>query len=251
MRAASPAPLDLAQISLRKAERGMVVGGVESGKSTLGELLGREFLVRYQREKARRLLLDTKPRYRAEKTAQGLSAKRLYRTWDHGPTVPGSMLVEQPSDLDLAWKVGVRTAIAQSDGTYASLPRLLAISDKFLAQSRTGRPQLAQVDETMDFYGPTGNPRGSSDVITRFARTGRERGTAALYGSQRTKGIPATLLQEVTRLYLFHLDYEQDMKRLYEMGLPEWVESPRGEHEFYYWWKRDREHVWGPYKLAL
>lgn len=102
----------------------------------------------------------------------------------------------------------------------------------------------------MDFFHVNGSPHGGDDAIIRLARAGRERGTSVLYCAQRTRGIPATLLEEMDRLYALRIDYKADAKRLQEMGAPEFP-LPSEKHQFMYWWKGDYSHVWGPYKLAL
>jgi hypothetical protein len=71
-----------------------------------------------------------------------------------------------------------------------------------------------------------------------------------LYGSQRTRGLSATLMAELSRLYCLRMDYVADAKRLQEMGAPPFV-MPTEPHQFVYWWKGDYPHVHGPYRLAL
>lgn len=240
-------PLSLDQISLRQRERGFVVGGVDTGKSTLADYLGADFIRRYRN--GRRLLLDSKPRYRAQWTCRGRDAAPRYRRWSHGQFIPGSYVVDDPSELELAWKLGARTVIMQCESA-TDIPRLTAGASKFLESSRASRPQLVQVDETMDFFHSNGAPRGGDDTIVRVARAGRERGTGGLYCAQRTKGIPATLLEEMSRLYALRIDYKADAKRLQEMGAPPFT-LPTRRFEFYYWTKADYDHIWGPYKLTL
>lgn len=243
-------PLDLGQISLRKAERGFVAGGTEAGKSTLADLLGADFVHRYYNQGGRRLILDSKPRYRAAQSLHGKAPRRRYKTWDHGPIIPGSLVVDNPGDLKSAWDLGnTRTIIAQCDGR-AEIGRLVTFADAFLRDSRSSRPQLLQVDETMDFFHGNGSPIGGSDAILRAARAGRERGTAALYCSQRTRGIPPQLMEELKRLYAFRLDYTADAKRFQEMGAPPFP-LPEEPFEFMYWYKAEYRKVYGPFKLAL
>lgn len=254
------ARLSLDRIAVRDQERGFVCGGTDSGKSTLMDELGAWFVHHYAARHARRLILDSKPRYRAQWTAAGTPASRRYRRWAHGAAVPGSVVVDEPEQLELAWRTGARTVIAQCDSR-AELARLVSTAAVFLADSRASRPQLLQVDETLDFYHSNGSPRGGNDVLERASTGGRERGTAALYGAQRTRGIPPALMGMMSRLYAFRIDYRADAKRYAEMGAPErargllWV--PAHEHEFYYWWKGDRAHpreyhtVYGPLILAL
>lgn len=243
------APLSLAQISLRERERGLVIGGVDTGKSTLMDMLGSDFVHRYQAKGARRLILDSKPRYRAQYTAHGRAAKSRYKNWSHGQYVAGSVVVDDPSELALAWQNGARTVIAQCDST-REIPRLVATCAAFLKDSRRSRPQLVQVDETLDFFHSNGSPKGGDDAVVQVARAGRERGTSGLYGTQRTKGFNPTLMAEMSRLYCLRIDFKADAKRLQEMGAPEFP-LPTETRQFMYWTKSDYGRVWGPYKLAL
>ena len=239
----------LADMSLRQQERGLVLGGVGTGKSTLADLLGQDFIHRYAAKHARRLILDSKPRYRAEHTVNGAPAKRRYKGWSHGAFIPGSVLVDDPDDLELAWKTGARTVIVSGE-SQRDIPRLAYAAELFLKQARASRPQLLQVDETCDFFHTNGSPIGGNDSLIRVARAGRERGCGGLYGSQRTKGIPPTLMEEMTRLYCFRVDYKADIKRVQEMGAPPFP-MPTKKHQFMYWWKEDYDRVWGPYRLNL
>lgn len=253
-RAAPPAPIDIGQISLRKAERGLLIGGTEAGKSTLADILRQDFLHRYARVGGRALIVDTKPRYRGEFLINGMSARRRYKRWDHGPVVRGSMVVDEPGQLRSAWKFGTNTVIAQCESRQ-DLPRVTAIVNAFFADSRSGRPQLVQFDEVLDFYHSNGMARGGDDTADRSARAMRERGTASLYCSQRTYGLSSSLLENMTRGYFMVLDSKRDGKRIQEMGAPdfEWPEDP---YEFKYWTKHDRRRIWPApvgrgYKLAL
>lgn len=243
------APLPLSQISLRHKERGLLLGGTEAGKSTMADYLGRDFVRRYAKRKARRLILDSKPRYRAEWKMSGRSADRLYRHWDHGPVVANSVVCYAPEDLERAFAIA-STVIVQGDSS-SDIPRIAACARKFYDGSRAGRPQLLQVDEVLDFYHPNSAPRVADDPITKSVRAGREKGTACLICSQRTKGIPTQILEELTKCYLFRIDARQDAKRLQEMGAPLTMVPPRRMHEFVYWTKKDYERVYGPYMLDL
>jgi hypothetical protein len=248
-RALARPEVDLDRIALRKAERGFVAGGSDAGKSYLAEMLGAYFVLYYQRQKARRLVLDSKPRFRAQVTVNGRPAKYRYKNWDHGPFVKDSVVVDDPSQLELAFSLGYRTVIAQCEEAGSEIDRLVATADAFLRTSKASRPQLLQVDEVMDFYHENGAARGGSNVILRSARAGRERGTAGLYCSQRTRGIPASLMSEMLRLYAFRLDAVNDAKRFQEFGAPPFA-LPRAKRQFMYWYKEDYEKVWGPYTLV-
>lgn len=242
-------PFPLSRLSLRARERGFVLGGTEAGKSTLADHLGREFVQRYAHQHGRRLILDTKPRYRAAYELSGLSAKRRFRKWDHGQSIANSVIVDNPDDLERGFKMA-STVIVQSE-TARDIGRVVQAAAEFLRASRAGRPQLLQVDEIRDFYYPNGSARGGDDAIERCVRAGRERGTGVLICGQRTKGIPATLMEELSKCYLFRLDYNADVRRLQEMGAPAAMRPPRQAFSFYYWTKRDYPTVYGPYRLEL
>lgn len=47
-------------------------------------------------------------------------------------------------------------------------------------------------------------------------------------------------MTESDRLYLFTLDYTEDMKKVYAMGVPKTVPVPTKEHSFFYWDKFKR-----------
>lgn len=231
------------------------MGGVGSGKSTLMDILGADWVTRYRRHHARRLILDSKPRYRAQYHVRGMSARRRYSKWAHGNPVAGSILIEDPEDLELAFNteisqgVKANTVIIQGESS-ADIPRLIKAAGLFLRSSRANRPQLLQVDETLDFFHSNGATRGGDDAIIRAARAGRERGTAALYGAQRTKGVPPTLMEEMERLYAFRIDFKSDAKQLQAMGAPEF-DMPTRKREFFYWYKESYDRIYGPYTLAL
>ena len=250
------APLDLSQLSLRSlpgrgADRAYVVGGSGSGKSELADQLGFDWDRRYWNKKGKRLILDRKPRYKAQWNINGTKATRRYKNWDHGPLVYGSVLVEEPRDLEMAWKLGYHVAVCQGDSD-SDIPRMLAVAEEYHKRARASQPQLLQVDECLLFFGPTGQPKGGNDILKTYVIAGRERGVASIFCSQRTKGLPPSIMEELNRLYLFRLDYKDDFKRLQEMGAPvEMEDVPTEEHEFMYWTKASYRDLWGPYKLDL
>lgn len=247
--------LDLDSFTLRcspktGAERAMVIGGVGSGKSTLADYLGADFTARYR--KSKRLIVDTKPRYKADHTVQGFSAKGRYKKWGHGQPVTGSVLVEVPEDLELAWSLGHRIAIVQCNSFKREMFRVLAVIEAFFDSANAKTPSLVQFDEALDFFSLNGIPKGNTDVVVRCARAGRERGLGAIYCSQRTKGFPASMLEEINRLYLFRLDSTGDINRLTEFGAPvEEGDVPTEEYLFRYWTKADYQTLYGPYTLDL
>lgn len=239
----------LGLVSLRQRERGLLAGGTQVGKSTLADQLGEDFLERYRGSGARRLIADTKPRYRALYQANGMPAKKLYKRWDHGPVVADSVVTRDAGEMLDAFRMGHRTVIAQARSS-RDIPAIVHMIGRFLEDSRRGRPQLLQVDETKDFFHGNGMPKGGDDAIIRVARAGAERGTSALYCTQRTKGIAPELLEFMDRLYCFNLDVASDAKRFQEFGCPPFA-LPTKRYQFKYWTKADRPHIWGPYQLEV
>jgi hypothetical protein len=237
-----PPSLLLDRISLRQRDRAFISGGSGCGKSTLSDVLADDFLVRYEASGARELLLDTKPRYKPEHVIMGPGVKRRYSKWDHGDTVKGSVLVEDPEQLAMAWDMGYRRCIAQGTSV-RDIPRLVAITSAYLEDSRAKRPQLVRFDEILDFFHSNGAARGGDDVVLRCNRAGRERGTSTINCSQRTYGIPGQIMEELVRLYAFRLDSVKDAKRYQEMGAPPF-DQPEEDFDFKYWWKGDRRNVW-------
>ena len=244
----APRPFDL--ISLRERERAFLLGGTGAGKSTLEEMLIADFYHRYKT--SRILILDSKPRFKADYFVNGMSAKRLFRHWNPDTiSIPGSVLIRTADQLEDAWRLGARIVIAQAENSI-QYPRLVHAAEKFYNQARFSRPQMLCVDETADFFHQNGSPIGGSDALIRIARSGREKGTAALYCTQRAKSIPASIIAELSQLYLFVLDAEVDLKRCVEMGAPDWIEPPANDFEFMFWAKkRDRHNVYGPYTIAV
>ena len=239
-------PVSIGDLSLRERENALLAGGTQVGKSTLSDQLRADFLWRYRSRGARVHISDTKPRYRAQWLPNGRPAKRLYRKWDHGPSVPGSVLVETPADMDLAWNLGYRVTIASSEGWE---PKQDECIRHFHENARRGRPQLLVVDETKDHFHGNGMPRGAGKLVA-VARAGNERGEGGLYCTQRTKGISGDLLEMMRRLYAFRLDNRSDAKRFQEFGAPDF-DLPSEEYRFMYWWKGDYHHVYGPYQTTL
>lgn len=240
--------LDVDHLTLRERERGLLIGGTGSGKSTLADVLGSDWDRRYARKGGRRLVVDTKPRYHAQWQVNGVEAKRRYKGW-RGTFIPGSVVVDDPRDLALAWQLGHRVVIVQGEGA-RDAARVIATVREFYRQANGSRPQLVQIDECLDLYHGNGVARGGDDVVTQCARAGRERGVALLAGSQRTRQLPATLMSEMSKLWAFRLDYTADAKRFREFGCPEFT-NPSKPHVFHYWTKDDYPTVFGPYKLAL
>lgn len=236
--------LQFRDIAVKVKERGLAAGGTGSGKSTLGERQIMWFANEYKT--SRILIADTKPRFRAEWGLDGLRADRRYRGWDHGTPIPDSVLWDpklRNYGLNMAWELGHRIVIAQTDDA-SEIPMAFDCIDTFFTQSRASRPQLLYVDEVLDFYGTNGQPRRGTkkDGIARTIRAGREKGMGAFIATQRPVGVPPQLASEITNCYLFRLDREQDVKSLVMNGaVPPGTVPPGRDHAFLYYHKPTRQ----------
>jgi len=105
---------------------------------------------------------------------------------------------------------------------------------------------LLVIDEGMDFFGPTGNSL-HGPIVQKCWRSGGEKGMSCLIGVQRPKSINLQMLTESNLLYLFHLRFANDVKRLQEMGLPGDISPPIEKHKFIFF-KDDKLH---PKKIKL
>jgi len=214
-----------------------VAGKKGTGKSTLLEVLMAEYQREYSTEKkpVRTLIIDTKPRFRAEKELYGVSTRvsRRYRKWGYGSgEIPNSYALPQSGsikgNLNQVWRLGGTTAIASTEresewGWAAETARTFyeGYGAKF--------PRLIFVDELSDFF----ISRTLSDIFQRIARNGRERDCALIAGSQRPRKIPVEIMSEMNRVYLFHIDYSEDVKNILRYGVPQDTIIPSMGHTFF------------------
>jgi len=189
------------------------------------------------------IIVDSKPRYRAE-TERGMfrkgrrSAAHRYEHWARGPTVPGSVVVDIWDEKPFAdiWSRPGEIAIMQGDDT-RDWRRMLYLLEAFCKAQIKGRERLVRVDETLDFY--QRNTLGidsKRDVFYRLARAGGERNIGIMLGAHRVFGIPPLILLQLTRVTLFHLASDGDMKYLHQIGVKD-AESPEGDFVFRHWTK--------------
>jgi len=220
-------------------ERMILIGGTQVGKSTAeAQILAS---VRAREPKSLHLILDSKPRFRAEWTLTGI--KKRYRGMDHGELIPGSVLVEDPKDLDLAIARGYTVMICQvKDQEHANPKRLTWMAQHFFEKSRSKVLRYLWVDEILDFFTVNGQAKtGSAPSIQAVARAGAERGMGLVVCSQRTKGVPPEIISMMSKLLLFMLDNKDDVKHLSWMGAPANLEAPDDNYEFYFWDKAHRK----------
>jgi hypothetical protein len=94
-------------------------------------------------------------------------------------------------------------------------------------------------DETLDFYARNGySIDGKNDALYLAARAGGERGIGSEFGAHRVYGIPHLVLMQLSRVNLFHLVSDGDMRHLHQtVGIKD-AESPNGDFIFRQWTKR-------------
>ena len=230
-------PLGYRDIQFMPRERHLFLGKTRSGKSTVMDQLGQHWT--HTQPNPRTLILDSKPRFRAEWELNGLSASRRYRNWQRGPTVPDSVALDFSgrsgsirAQLKQAWGLGHHVVIAQTP-EQSELGYLRAAAHWFYADARDTYSQLLIVDELADFFGTTG-AASRGDALLKAVRSGGEMNIAFAGGAQRPKGLPQSFMTEVSAVYLFKLQSYKDMAHLESLGLPGDAAPPRQKYVFFY-----------------
>lgn len=225
-------------------ERHLIYGTSGSGKSCHVDSEMR--YVQYFRPEAMQLLLDTKPRFRAETVRGKYNFRRrqdagyLYRHWQKGPVIPNSVYVDIYAEHPFRglWTRPGEIAIMQS-GDANDWRRMLLLASRFAKVHVDGRERRLVADEVLDFYGrTTWSIKPDQDVFYLAARTGRERNIGIALGAQRVHGLPPLVRNMASRVTLYHLDEDKDMRYLNANGIPDGV-SPRGNFAFRQW-KKER-----------
>lgn len=155
-----------------KGERVVTVGGTRAGKSALMEWTMRD--VQHTRPNAMQILVDTKPRFRAE-TERGRfrrgrkSAAYRYDSWTAGPVVPNSIVVdiwdENPFKSLFDQNRPGEIAIMQG-AELEDWKRMLLLLKGFVGAQIKGRERRVIVDECLDF---TDETRSASILRTMFS----------------------------------------------------------------------------------
>lgn len=182
------------------------------------------------------LYIDSKPRFRAEFELDGISTKvsRRYRKWakSYGQFIPGSYVLplhNPKSELNQVWRLGGKVAIAQGD--IDAWPKLMEAAKALYDDSYGKVERMVYVNELSDFFqvGNIGN------IFWLIARSGGEKKISLAAESQRPVYIPKTVLTESVQIYLFKLKYSEDMKAMYQMGIPKNLPAITKRHVFYFW----------------
>lgn len=150
---------DIADLAPGKGERVITIGGTRSGKSALSDMT----MLHIQRERptAMQALVDTKPRYRAEKE-RGLHpkwrrpAEKRYTGWEKGPMIPNSVAVDIWDDHPFRgiWNEPGEIAILQG-AEVEDWRRILHLLRGFVNAQLSGVERRIVVDECMDFTSGT------------------------------------------------------------------------------------------------
>lgn len=229
--------LSFDDVRIHRNERGFLAGGTGSGKTFLEELIVQGFVEEYKKQDAIALILDSKPRFRAQWLETGVSAARLYRKWDHGKPLRNSYLVnlaDPLASMRASFTLGARIFIATASRA-AEFGLLLQAAERFFEDARAKQPRLIAADEFMDFFNRNGTPIEKNDILLRTVRAGRELGVSALNCSQRTYQIPGQALAEATKFYVFRLDNLDDLKHMVNFGLPRNLLVPTRDRDFLFY----------------
>lgn len=233
----TPQRLTYQDIKLMPRERHLFLGKTRSGKSTLMDHLAQHWT--QTEPNSRTLILDSKPRFRAEWELNGLTAARRYKKWRRGPSVPDSVALDFSghsgsirAQLKQAWALGYHTVVAQT-AEQSQLDYLRAAAHWFYADARDSYSQLLVVDELADFFGTTGSA-SRGDALLKAVRSGGEMNIAFAGAAQRPKGLPQSFMTEVSAVYLFQLQSFKDMTHLETLGLPGDAAPPGRKYVFFY-----------------
>lgn len=204
--------------ALQPGERGVCIGQTGCGKSTLSTELIRRFLKDFP--KARVLIVDSKPRYRATHRQNGWS--QTYKKWAKGDTINGSIGIYHANDVMPAFKF-TRCVILQSLHTSGREvdkfeEQAFESARKLFRSSHETSPTLLYVDEYYDLITGGGLSGHTDRRVLQTIRAGRERYMSALISTQRPRSIPLPTLTEATKYYLFNLEYEEDLEYMQKHG---------------------------------
>lgn len=248
----------MSDIVAQPGERHLIYGTSQSGKSCHVDWEMRE--IQGTRPDCMQALVDTKPRFRAETERMPMnpkgrrSAAWRYQHWTKGPVLPNSVLVNLWDDHPFRglWERPGEIAVMQS-GDMEDWRRILLLLSKFVKAHIGNRERHISVDEVLDFYGRTTfSISMKNDVFYLAARSGGERLIGETLGSQRVHGLPPLIRNMFSRVTLYHLTEDTDMKYLNANGIPG-ASSPVERFAFKQWTKLPGGNVSEPFygRLSL
>jgi hypothetical protein len=229
--------LHIRELTPKPGERHLVFGRSRSGKSSHQDWEMRT--VSEDRPEAMQLLIDTKPRFRAETERMPINVKGRrsaawrYKNWAKGPVVPNSVVVDMDSNHPFRgiWSHPGEIAILQSGNSH-DWRRMLVLMEGFVRAQIKDRERRLIADEVLDFY--QRNTFGIDmrhDVFYRTARAGGERNIGLSLGAHRVHGLPPLIIAMMTRITLYHLGNDGDMRYLRDYGIKDEL-SPEGDFVF-------------------
>ena len=150
----------VSELTPGKGERVITFGGTRAGKSSLTDMTMRQ--VQHERPACMQILVDTKPRYRAQFERHPFNSKarreaaHRYEAWEAGPTVPNSVVADIWDDHPFKglWNEPGEIVILQG-GEYDDWVRMLQLLKGFVAAQIKGRERRIIVDECLDFTSAT------------------------------------------------------------------------------------------------
>lgn len=226
--------LSMADIALKAGERGTIIGETRTGKSTLAEQLIAQYRLDYPR--GRVVILDSKPRFRAERELSGIPTRvsQRYRKWDWGETIPSSVvipLVDWRGEIKHAWSLKYQCVICQIEQR-RDIWKLNECVKAAYEDRTPGRPLLIYADELNNFFRTEG--RRASDGIIMVITSGGERSVGFLGAAQRPRNISVEAIESLTKLYWFKSPFVEDVKHLKSMGVPSTAKPPLNYYQFYF-----------------
>lgn len=199
--------------TLKNGERGILIGKTRSGKSTLSHELMTSFLLETD-GKGRILVLDSKPRWRVQRKWNGISAR--YKGWVKGDELADSAEYTPKLPLKYQWQRSRVLVYSSMDRRSHPQPgyeqNAFALCRSAFRYANDQRPVLLYFDETSDFV--HGLQAITDERILQTVRAGGERNLSVLFGTQRPRSIPLSLLTEATVYYIFRIRSEDDAKYL-------------------------------------
>jgi hypothetical protein len=245
---------NLEELTPNEGERYLAFGTSRAGKSALLEWNLRH--VQSRRPSAMPVIVDTKPRFRAEQAVnrwgRRVNAAKLYDHWAKGPVVPNSVVMDIHSEKP--WKGLFKNegeVVIMQSGETIDWKRMLSLLNAYTQAHIKDRERIMVVDEALDFYSRnTWGIDPKNDVFYRACRAGGERKISTWIGAHRVHGLPPLILNMASRISLFHLSDDRDMMHLRSAGIKD-PESPDGDYVFRQWQKQPGGTISNPVTARL
>ena len=240
--------MDFSEINVPPGERGILIGTTRSGKSTLSKYAIEDWATQYP--DSRTLVVDTKPHFKATFHASGIPIQfsRLYATMRSGDELSYSLRLPIGDGtnwwrLENAWQIA-RSFTPKNRGLVliAQTNRLgdFGWLDQVIQTHYTMASKywwlFTYVDEMMVFL----RSRSLRNGVYQCIVSGGELGIGFLGGTQRPRNIPIEAMSEVSKLYMFWMNFEEDIDHLRDMGIPKNFQIPQEYYIFNYYDKLQR-----------